>query len=397
MNIHEYQAKELFEEFGIPVPKGIAVHDKSFIDQAVSKFQEQPIVVKSQIHAGGRGKGTFTDGYQGGVKVCKSSEEAKQAAQSMLGNTLITHQTGAEGREVRTLYFTEASDIEKEYYLAIVMDRGSGCPVIIASTEGGVEIEKVAKETPEKIVKTRIDPAIGLRSYHARTVAFGLGFSGDTFKQCLKLISNLYRFFWEMDASLVEINPLITNTEGALQALDAKVNFDDNALYRHERVQNMRDANEEDPKEVEAGKHGLNYVALDGDIACMVNGAGLAMSTMDIIKYHGGEPANFLDVGGGADEDQVAAAFNIILSDPHVKGILINIFGGIMKCDVIAKGVVGAVEKVKLSVPLVVRLEGTNVEQGKQHLKDSQLPLTPADSLDDAARKIVELAQRPSG
>lgn len=392
MNIHEYQAKELFAQYGIPVPQGQAVHDKNAFDNAINAISGEAIVVKSQIHAGGRGKGTFDTGYQGGVKVCKSADEAREAAKAMLGNTLVTHQTGSAGRKVRTLYFTEASAIEKEYYLAIVMDRGSSRPVVIASTEGGVDIEEVASSTPEKIVTAEIDPTLGLRPHQARRIAFGLGFSGDTFKQCVKLLSNLYRLFWETDCSLVEINPLITTPEGDLVALDAKVNFDDNALYRHEDILAMRDEHEEDPKEVQASKYSLNYIALDGNIACMVNGAGLAMSTMDIIKHHGGDPANFLDVGGGANEEQVTAAFNIILSDPNVKGVLVNIFGGIMKCDIIASGIIAAVKNVTLNVPLVVRLEGTNVEAGKKLLKDSGLPITAADSLDDAAQKIVKLA-----
>lgn len=393
MNIHEYQAKELFASYGIPVPKGTAVQDRAGIDPALASFGGDPIVVKSQIHAGGRGKGTFTTGYKGGVKVCKSQDEARAAAEAMLGNVLVTHQTGPAGRQVNTLYFTEASAIEKEYYLAIVMDRGTSQPVIIASTEGGVDIETVAEETPEKLVKAFINPALGLRPHQARKVAFGLGFKGDTHKQCVKLLAALYKFFWEKDCSQVEINPLITTPDGKLVALDAKVNFDDNALFRHEDIVALRDLTEEDPKEVEASKYGLSYIALDGNIACMVNGAGLAMSTMDIIKQHGGEPANFLDVGGGANEDQVTAAFNIILSDKNVKGILVNIFGGIMKCDIIAKGVIAAARNVQINVPLVVRLEGTNVKEGKELLASSGLALVAADSLDDAARKIVELAK----
>lgn len=391
MNIHEYQAKQLFEQYGIPVPKGIAVQSTDKFEAALAQFPDETVVVKSQIHAGGRGKGTFTDGYQGGVKVCKTHGEAKEAAEKMLGNTLVTHQTGPSGRQVNTIYFNEASDILKEYYLAILMDRGSSQPVIIASTEGGVEIEKVAEETPEKIIKCYIDPALGFRPHQARRVAFGLGFKGEHCKQCSRILTRLYKLFWEKDCSMVEINPMITTKSGYIQALDAKINFDENALFRQEDIVKMRDINEEDPKEVEASKYNLNYIALDGNIACMVNGAGLAMSTMDIIHHHGGSPANFLDVGGGANEEQVTAAFQIILSDPKVKGVLVNIFGGIMKCDVIAKGVIAAAKAVNIQVPLVVRLEGTNVEIGKQLLSESGLALTPADSLDDAAQKIVKL------
>ena len=391
MNIHEYQAKELFAEFGIPIPPGSAVQSVDKFKQAVDSVTTGKIVVKTQIHAGGRGKGTFTDGYKGGVKVCSSKEEALEAGKAMLGNTLVTHQTGPAGREVRTVYFTDASEIQKEYYLAILMDRGSSCPVIIASTEGGVDIETVAAETPEKIVKATIDPTLGLLPHTARKIAFGLGFTGDTFKQCVKLLGNLYRMFWECDCSMVEINPLITTPEGDVVALDAKVNFDDNALFRQKKIAALRDVHEEDPKEVEAAEHDLNYIALDGNIACMVNGAGLAMSTMDIIKHHGGDPANFLDVGGGATEEQVTAAFKIIVSDEQVKGILVNIFGGIMKCDIIANGIIGAAKNVKIDVPLVVRLEGTNVDAGRALLAESGLALTSADSLDDAAQKIVKM------
>ena len=309
----------------------------------------------------------------------------------MLGNTLVTHQTGPEGRKVGTVYFTEASDIEKEYYLAIVMDRATSCPVVIASTEGGVEIEKVAEETPEKITRAVIDPTLGLRPFQARRIAFGLGFRGDQVKQMIKLLDGLYRLFWEKDASLVEVNPLITTPGGDVVALDAKVGFDDNALFRHPDIAALRDLNEEDPKEVEASKANLNYIALDGNIACMVNGAGLAMATMDIIQHYGGSPANFLDVGGGADAEQVTEAFNIILKDDNVKGILVNIFGGIMKCDVIATGILEAAKAVHLDRPLVVRLEGTHVEQGKKLLDQSDLKIVSADTLADAAKKIVEL------
>ncbi|RME66881.1 MAG: ADP-forming succinate--CoA ligase subunit beta, partial [Verrucomicrobia bacterium] len=341
-------------------------------------------------------KGTFTDGFQGGVKLARTREEAIEYARRMLGNTLVTKQTGPAGRKVRTIYFTDGCEIEKEYYLAVLLDRATSRPVIVASTEGGVDIETVAAETPEKITKVFIDPAVGLQGYQARTVAFGLGFSGDTFKQALKLLQAVYRLFWETDASMVEINPLITTRDGQLLALDAKVSFDDNALFRHPEIVALRDFNEEDPKEIEASKHALNYIALDGNIACLVNGAGLAMATMDIIKHFGGEPANFLDVGGGASQEQVEAAFKIILTDPNVKGILVNIFGGIMDCNVIAQGIVAAVRETGLSLPLVVRLEGNNVEAGKKTLADSGLPITSGDSMADAARKIVELVAASS-
>jgi len=312
----------------------------------------------------------------------------------MLGNTLVTQQTGPQGRAVQTIYFTEASDIQKEYYLAIVADRATSCPVIIASTEGGMDIEAVAEETPEKIVSLVVDPTLGLKPYQAREVAFGLGFQDDQVKQMTKLLANLYRLFWETDASMVEINPLITTPEGKIVALDAKVSFDDNALFRQPEVLAYRDLNEEDPKEIEASKYNLNYIALDGNIACMVNGAGLAMATMDIIKHFGGAPANFLDVGGGANAEQVTQAFKIILSDSNVKGILVNIFGGIMKCDTIATGIIEAAKAVELDRPLVVRLEGTNVDAGKKLLAESGLDIVPADSLSEAAKKIVELVAK---
>jgi succinyl-CoA synthetase beta subunit len=317
---------------------------------------------------------------------------AKEKAQAMLGNVLVTKQTGEEGKEVGTVYFTEASDIEKEYYLAVLMDRATSKPVIIASTEGGVDIEEVAESSPEKILKVLVDPALGLRPYQARQIAFGLELTGDSFKQCVKLVTKLYHFFWNKDCSQVEVNPLVTTPAGDVLALDAKVNFDSNALFRHPDVVELRDLTEEDPKEVEASKFDLNYIALDGNVACMVNGAGLAMATMDIIKHYGGSPANFLDVGGGANEEQVENAFRILVSDDAVKAILVNIFGGIMKCDVIATGIVNAARKLDMKVPLVVRLEGTNVEAGKKILADSGLALEPADSLAEAAEKIVKLA-----
>ena len=391
MNIHEYQAKRLLKEYGVPVPRGYAAQTSHEVDSAISNFDEDDIiVVKAQIHAGGRGKGTFTDGYKGGVKVVKGRAAALEAANHMLDNTLVTAQTSAEGRRVQTLYFTEGCDIEHEYYLAIVLDRETAQSMIIASTEGGMDIEEVAEKTPEKLIRVPVSPTMGLRHHQCRQVAFALGFTGDQVKQFGRILTGVYKMFWEKNAMMVEINPLVTDKAGNLSALDAKVSFDANALFQHPDIQQLRDLNEEDSKEIEASKHNLAYIALDGNIACMVNGAGLAMATMDIIQSFGGSPANFLDVGGGANEDQVTAAFKIILSDPNVKGILVNIFGGIMKCDVIARGIVAAARNVDITVPLVVRLEGTNVEAGKQILRDSGVALTPADSLVQAAEAIVE-------
>jgi succinyl-CoA synthetase beta subunit len=391
MNIHEYQAKALFETFGVPVPKGVAAKAASDFDTALAQLPEGPTMVKSQIHAGGRGKGTFTDGFKGGVKFCKTKADAKEIAGRMLNNTLVTIQTGPAGRKVQTVYFTVASDIKKEYYLAILLDRATSRPVIVASTEGGVEIEKVAHETPEKIFKVFVDPAYGLADFQVRQLIAGLGLAGAEAKGAAKLIRNLYTMFWETDASMVEINPLITTPTGEVLALDAKVSFDSNALYRHPEITALRDLNEEDPKEIEASKFSLSYIALDGNIACLVNGAGLAMSTMDIIKHFGGSPANFLDVGGGATKDQVVAAFKIILGDANVKGIFVNIFGGIMDCNVIATGIIEAVREVGLKLPLVVRLEGNNVTAGKATLASSGLPIVSGDTMADAARKIVQL------
>ena len=355
-------------------------------------------MVKSQTHAGGRGKGTFTDGFKGGVKFSATKEKALENAKAMLGNTLVTAQTGLDGRKVQTIYFTEAANLGKrpdgrddEYYLAILLDRATSCPVIVASTEGGMEIEHVAHHTPEKIFKVQVDPAVGLQAFQARQIAFALGFSGDLFKQCVTLVTKLYQFYWEKDCAMVEVNPLLVTKEGKLLALDAKVSFDDNALFRHPDVVALRDLNEEDAKEIEASKHGLSYIALDGNIACLVNGAGLAMSTMDIIQHFGGSPANFLDVGGGATKDQVTAAFKIILGDANVKGILVNIFGGIMDCNVIATGIIEAVKETGLKLPLVVRLEGNNVEAGKATLAASGLTIVSGDSMADAAQKIVKL------
>ena len=392
MNIHEYQAKALFEKFGIYVPKGVAAKTPAEFDSALAQLPEGKIVVKTQIHAGGRGKGTFTDGFQGGVKVCKGGKaEAREYAAKMLGNTLVTKQTGSAGRKVQTVYFTEANQIKKEYYLAILLDRATSRPVIVASTEGGMEIEKVAHDTPEKIFKVFIDPGYGLADHQVRELAFKLGLNPAEIKNASKLIRQLYTMFWETDASMIEINPLITTPKDEVYPLDAKVSFDDNALYRHPDIAALRDLNEEDPKEIEASKANLSYIALDGNIACLVNGAGLAMSTMDIIKHYGGNPANFLDVGGGASKEQVMAAFKIILTDPNVKGILVNIFGGIMDCDIIAHGVVAAVKEIGLELPLVVRLEGNNAAAGKKTLAESGLKLVSGDSMADAAQKIVKL------
>ncbi|MEY4403781.1 MAG: Succinyl-CoA ligase [ADP-forming] subunit beta [Verrucomicrobiota bacterium] len=399
MNIHEYQAKQLFEKFGVAVPKGVAVSSVAEFDAAIAQLNTAGgIMVKSQIHAGGRGKGTFTNGFKGGVKFSPTKEKAVENAKAMLGNTLVTAQTGEAGRKVQTIYFTEAANLGKrpdgrddEYYLAILLDRATSKPVIVASTEGGMEIEHVAHATPEKIFKVHVDPAVGLQAFQARQIAFSLGFTGELFKQCVTLVTKLYQFYWEKDCAMVEVNPLLVTAEGKLLALDAKVSFDDNALFRHPDVVALRDLNEEDAKEIEASKFGLSYIALDGNIACLVNGAGLAMSTMDIIQHFGGSPANFLDVGGGATKDQVTAAFKIILGDPNVKGILVNIFGGIMDCNVIATGIVEAVKETGLKLPLVVRLEGNNVEAGKATLAASGLTIVSGDTMADAAQKIVKL------
>ncbi len=390
MNIHEYQAKALFEEFSIPSPKGAEAQSVEGFAAAVAKLSSGALVVKSQIHAGGRGKGTFTDGYQGGVKVCHSREEALEAAGRMLGNTLVTKQTGEAGRLVKTVYFAEPVDIAHEYYLAILLDRAVSKPVIIASTEGGVDIEEVAEHSPEKILRVHVDPVAGLQPYQKRRLAFGLGLSGkQQLAQFDQLITGLFRLFTERDCSMVEVNPMVKTPAGDILALDAKVNFDENALYRQPKVAALRDKDEEDPREVEASQWGLNYIALEGNIACLVNGAGLAMATMDIIKHFGGSPANFLDVGGGANAEQVENAFRIILSDPAVKGILVNIFGGIMSCKTIATGILAAAKKVNLNVPLVVRLEGSESAEGKALLASSTLDIIAADSLADGARKIV--------
>ena len=391
MNIHEYQAKALFEKFGVAVPKGTTATTPEGFIIALAALPEGPTMVKSQIHAGGRGKGTFTNGYKGGVKFCKTKADALDIAGKMLGHTLVTAQTGPSGRKVQTIYFTVASDIKKEYYLAILLDRASSKPVIVASTEGGMDIETVAHDTPEKLFKVLVDPAYGLADFQVRDLITRLGLAGAEAKNAAKLIRNLYTMFWETDAAMLEVNPLITTPTGDVLALDAKVSFDSNALYRHPEIVALRDLNEEDPKEIEASKFSLSYIALDGNIACLVNGAGLAMSTMDIIQHFGGTPANFLDVGGGASKDQVIAAFKIILGDPNVKGILVNIFGGIMDCNVIATGIVEAVKEVGLKLPLVVRLEGNNVAAGKATLAASGLALVSGDTMADAAQKIVKL------
>ena len=393
MNIHEYQAKALFEEFGVPVPKGIPAKTKEEFQAAIDALESDNIVVKAQIHAGGRGKGTFVDGLKGGVKFVPRAE-AMDTATKMLGNTLVTKQTGPAGRQVGTVYFCEATNIDKEYYLSILVDRETSKIVIVASTEGGMDIEKVAEETPDKIMKVWVDPALGLQSYAVRELAFFFGFGEKELqKQFRTVLTGLYNLFWKKDCSMVEVNPLIISKEGKILALDAKVSFDDNALFRHPEIEALRDLREEDPKEIEARQFGLNYIALDGNIACMVNGAGLAMATMDIIKLFGGNPANFLDVGGSANEEAITGAFKILLKDPNVKGILVNIFGGIMRCDVIAAGVIAAVKNVDLKLPLVVRLEGTNVELGKKLLSESGIKLVAADSLSDAAKKIVEITK----
>jgi succinyl-CoA synthetase beta subunit len=391
VNIHEYQAKELLRRYDVAVPHGCVAFTPEEAAQAARKLGGPIWVVKSQIHAGGRGAGRFagdTSG-KGGVRVVKSIDDVRASAAQMLGATLVTKQTGPAGREVRRLYIEEGCDIARELYLGMLIDRATSRITIMASTEGGMEIEEVATRTPEKILKVSIDPASGIQPFHARRLAFGLGLAGKQVGAATRFILSAYRAFMELDASIVEINPLVVTGSGDVMALDAKFNFDDNALFRHPDVEAMRDESEEDPAETEAAKHALNYVRLDGNIGCMVNGAGLAMATMDIIKLYGGEPANFLDVGGGATRERVTAAFRLILADPKVEGILVNIFGGIMRCDVIAEGVVAAAREVDLTVPLVVRLEGTNVDLGKTILRDSGLPIVSANHLADAAEKVV--------
>ena len=383
MNIHEHQAKELLKRFGVAVPRGKAAFTA---EEAVAAAKELggPIwVVKAQIHAGGRGKA-------GGVKVVKSVDDVAATAKKMLGMNLVTHQTGPQGRIVKRVYVEEGCDIKRELYLGVLLDRQTSRITFMASTEGGMDIEEVAHKTPEKIVRVAVDPAAGMQPFHARRIAYALGLEGDQVKSATKFLHSLYRAYTELDASLLEINPLVVTGKGEVIALDAKMNFDDNALYRHKDVEALADENEIDPTELEAGKHNLNYVKLDGNIGCMVNGAGLAMATMDIIKLYGGEPANFLDVGGGATKERVTVAFKLILTDKNVKGILVNIFGGIVRCDVIAEGVVAAARELALKVPLVVRLVGTNMEQGKKILAESGLKILAADDLADAAGKVVK-------
>ncbi|MEM7545456.1 MAG: ADP-forming succinate--CoA ligase subunit beta [Pseudomonadota bacterium] len=393
MNIHEYQAKQLLKEYGAPVSEGRAVTRAEEAKTQAGALDGPIWVVKAQIHAGGRGKGSFKEesaGEKGGVRIAKSVEEAADEAEKMLGRTLVTHQTGPVGKQVNRIYIEDGSDIDRELYLALLVDRDTSRVSFIASTEGGMDIEEVAASTPEKILTFTVDPAAGIQPFHGRRVAFALGLEGKAVKQCVKLIGQLYQLFVEKDCSMLEINPLIVNTAGDVHCLDCKMNFDSNALYRHPEIMALRDETEEDAKELEASKFDLNYIALDGEIGCMVNGAGLAMATMDIIKLYGSEPANFLDVGGGATKEKVTEAFKIITSDDNVKGILVNIFGGIMRCDVIAEGVVAAVKEVGLEVPLVVRLEGTNVELGKEIIANSGLNVLAGDDLADAAQKIVK-------
>jgi succinyl-CoA synthetase beta subunit len=385
MKIHEYQGKELLKTYGVPVPRGIVARTPKEAEQAARDLGTDVVVVKAQIHAGGRGKG-------GGVKLAKSPEEARNLAEQMLGMRLVTHQTGAEGREVKTLLIEEGLPIDKEFYLAITLDRVTGRNVFMASSAGGMDIEKVAEETPELILREAIDPSVGLRGFQARKLAFGLGIPPDLINQSAKFMLSLYDAYEKMDASLLEINPFLLTKDNRLIALDAKVNFDDNAMFRHKDYAELRDLNEEEPLEIEASKFDLNYIKLDGNIGCMVNGAGLAMATMDIIKLAGGEPANFLDVGGGASQERVEQAFKILLADENVKAVLINIFGGIVRCDMVANGVVAAAKNLGISVPIVARLEGTNVEEGKRVLRDSDIGIISADGMNDAAEKVVSAA-----
>ena len=393
MNIHEYQAKAVLKEFGVPVSNGRAIMNVSEAEAAAKALGGPLWVVKSQIHAGGRGKGKFKEaaaGEKGGVRLAKSIDDVKQFSSEMLGNTLVTIQTGPAGKQVNRLYIEDGSDIAKEFYISMLVDRATSRIAFVVSTEGGMDIEDVAHNTPEKIVTFSVDPATGVMPHHGRVVAKALKLSGDLAKEAEALTSKLYAAFVAKDMAMLEINPLIVTTDNHLRCLDAKVSFDSNALYRHPEIMELRDETEEDAKEIEASKYDLSYIALDGTIGCMVNGAGLAMATMDIIKLYGEFPANFLDVGGGASKEKVTAAFKIITADPNVKGILVNIFGGIMKCDVIAEGVIAAVKEVGLKVPLVVRLEGTNVQLGKEIISNSGLNVIPADDLDDAAQKIVK-------
>ncbi len=397
MNIHEHQAKELLRQFGVPVPRGQVAFTPEEAARAAEALGGPVYVVKSQIHAGGRGKGRF-EGLgpeaKGGVRVVKSVEDVRRNAEEMLGRTLVTLQTGPKGKQVNRLYIEEGAEIAREFYLSLLVDRETSKVAVVASTEGGMDIEAVAHDTPEKITTIQIDPATGVMPHHGRSLAAALGLEGDTAKQAARVLGQLYTAFMAKDMALLEVNPLLVDGSGRVIVLDAKVGFDPNALYRHEDVRALRDVTEEDEKEIEASKHDLSYIALDGEIGCMVNGAGLAMATMDIIKLYGAEPANFLDVGGGASKEKVTAAFKIITADPNVKGILVNIFGGIMRCDIIAEGVIAAVKEVGLQVPLVVRLEGTNVELGKQILRESGLNVIAANDLADGAEKIVQAVRQ---
>ena len=385
MKIHEYQGKELLRKFGVDVPRGLVARSPAEAYQAAKELGTDVVVVKAQIHAGGRGKG-------GGVKLARSADEAQEIARKMLGMNLVTHQTGPGGRQVRVLLIEEGLPIDKEFYLGVVLDRASGRPVFMASAAGGMDIEEVAAKAPEKIMKETIDPAVGFRAFQARKLAFGLGLPGGLIGQAVKFMQGLYAAYEQMDASLLEINPFLLTKDSRLIALDAKITFDDNALFRHKDFLNLRDLNEEEPLEIEASKFDLNYIKLDGNIACMVNGAGLAMATMDIIKLAGGEPANFLDVGGGASQERVEAAFRILLADENVRAVLINIFGGIVRCDMVARGVVEAAKNLGIRVPVVVRLEGTNVEEGQRVIRESDLNFTVANGMKDAAEKVVALA-----
>jgi succinyl-CoA synthetase beta subunit len=387
MNIHEYQAKQVLQKYGVPVPRGIVCSTADEVEKAAAELGTPVVVVKAQIHAGGRGKA-------GGVKVVKSPAEAKAAASGILGKKLVTHQTGPQGKEVLKVYVEEGRDIARELYLGMVIDRATGRVTIMASTEGGMEIEEVAARTPEKILKQAVDPAAGFQPFHARKLAYGLGLADDALKNAQKFIAALYRAFVETDASLLEINPLVVTKQGDVLALDAKMNFDNNALFRHKDLAALRDETEEDPRELEASRYDLSYVSLDGSIGCMVNGAGLAMGTMDIIKHYGAEPANFLDVGGGANAEQVTNAFRLILADPKVKAVLVNIFGGIMRCDTIAEGIITAAKTVHLDRPLVVRLQGTNVDLGRKMLAESGLPIITAETMSEAAEKVVAAAKK---
>jgi len=389
MNIHEYQARDLFESFGVATAKGQVASTPDEAAAAAAALGGGKIVVKAQVHAGGRGKGTFQNGFKGGVHVCETPEQARAIASQMLGQTLVTHQTGPDGKVVSKVLIAEAIDIARELYFAVLLDRGTSAPVVIASTEGGMDIEAVAEKTPDKIMREPVHPLLGLQPFQTRKLARALGLEGKLLVQATKLFTAIYKLFVARDCSLIEVNPLVVTKDGRLMALDAKFNFDDNALYRQADIVAMRDKSEEDPREVAASEHALNYIGLEGNIACLVNGAGLAMATMDIIQHYGGSPANFLDVGGGASKEQVTSAFQIILSDQNVKGILVNIFGGIMDCNVIANGIVAAARETHIGVPLVVRLEGNNVAAGKQTLSESGLALIAADDLADAAQKVV--------